>query len=169
MRLLKALLLSFSCSLICNAHAQILLRGYKCLYDEDQPPNLYANMYCATDTFGFTLYSRDIMGENENDDPKKGLKIGLRLCFQGKHYFKTKDSLYIYTGKYYDTNIYVYKIYIPEKQVALSVRSRNNDQVFSDRSKWLLSQIRLHRPKDMYLINEKGQTCQNRDEDDLVK
>ena len=165
MKTLATVLVLFVLLVSCNSQAQILLRGYKCIYFDDQPPYMYADMYSKTDTFSFVLYSRDIMGEVEDNDPVKELKCGLRLCFGINHYIRTKDSLYIYTGKYYDTNIYVYKVYIPNKMVALSVRSKNNDALFSERSTWLLSQIRLNRAKDMYFINEKHQTCQDRNDD----
>lgn len=104
----------------------------------------------------FTLHSRDIWGElyDQKEDLHKELAVGLRLCFDDGHYFKTKDSLYYFTGKNY-TNTYYYTVYIPNQQVSLSLRSNKNDSAFSDKSKWLLSQIRQHRNKDVYLINEK--------------
>ncbi len=169
MKNLKSILLVITCCLFFRSEAQIKLDGYKCKYYDDQPPNLFADLYLKNDTFGFVLFSRSIMGEMETDDPKKELEIGLRLCFRHKHYIKTKDSLYIYTGKYSNSDPYIYEIYIPEAQVSLSVRSKDNDTVFSENSKWLLAQIRANRGKDMFFVNEKGQTCQDRMEDELEK
>ena len=53
---------------------------------------------------------------------KKELKIGLRLCFDGNHYFKTKDNLYVSTDKNYE-NVYYYEVYVPWRQASLSMRA----------------------------------------------
>ena len=118
-----------------------------------------AEMYCRNDTFLLLFYGRDILCSLEKEDAKMELKMGLEMSFGNNHYFKTRDSLYIYTGKYHDAEIYYYKIYVPEKMVSFSVRSKNNDNVFSKKSKWLLSQIRLNRRRELYLINEKNKLC----------
>jgi hypothetical protein len=153
---------SFHCT------AQILLSGYKCLYYENQIPNTMAEFYKNNDTFRFTLYSRDIMDEIEDNvnDPEKELNIGLSDCFGNVPYFKTRDSLYIATGRYRSTKSFYYDIYIPDKQVSLSLRSNKNDTTFTNLSKWLLLQARSKRKKDKYFINERNQTCQNPDEDE---
>jgi hypothetical protein len=165
MKLATTILILF---LSLNCNAQIMLKGYKCLFEEGQWPYKMAKMYSKNDTFLFRLLSRDIWAEEagENVSSAIDLKIGLRLCFFNKeHYFKTKDSLYIATGRNppnaYPPNTYFYIVYIPEQTVALSLFSNINDADFSDKSKWLLSQIRLHRRNDIYLVNDKHQSCQD--------
>lgn len=145
------------------AKAQIVLSGYKCLFYDGQGPNTMAEMYHQNDTFRFTLLARDIAAENPDENDRTAeLKIGLRLCFNGLNYSKTKDGLYVSTGRYRGTAAYYYKIYIPEQEVSLSLRSNANDADFSDRSKWLLEQVRINRSKkkDFYFINEQKETCQ---------
>ena len=153
----------FSC-----ANGQIRLKGYRCKYYENQSPNTMAEMYNKNDTFRFTLLSRDIWSEmgDEPQSKKSELQVGLKLCFHKKPYFRTKDSLYISTGRFAEAENYYYRVYMPSQQVSISVRSKFNDSLFSEKSKWLLSQIREHRKGDVYLINEKGQTCQVPDTDD---
>jgi len=156
---LSLLIVSLSCE------AQIRLNGYKCKFYEGQWLFTMAEMCSKTDTFRFTLYSRDIWSElpDGETDPKKELEIGLKLCFDDSHYYKTKDNLYINTGKN-DFDVYYYVVYVPDKQASVSVRSKNNDSAFSAKSRWLLSQIRSHKNKDIFLENEKGQSCQNPDD-----
>jgi hypothetical protein len=144
--------------LSCHCNAQIVLKGYKCKFYDGQMPDLMAEMYSKNDTFRSTFYGRDISEEVTGNNPKEMLKAGLKLCCEGEHYTKTKDSLYILTGKY-DYGVYYYKVYDPNATLLISLRTRNNDSLFSEKSKWLLSQIRLHRKKGAYLLNEKGQTC----------
>lgn len=162
---MKNVLLLLFTLLSFNGGAQIILRGYKCLYDEGQIPGKMAEMYLKTDTFRSLIYGNDIMTEldekyrtkKERDDPKNILKAGLAVCF-GSNYAKTKDSLYISTGQNY-CNTFYYKVYIPEMMLSISVRSNKNDASFSDKSKWLLAQIRKNRKKKLYLVNEKNETC----------
>jgi hypothetical protein len=163
----NTIVIILSCLFI-HCDAQIVLPpGYKCRFEEDQLPNLTAEMYRRNDTFLFTFYRRDIEGELDAKEFKnitervrrKELKTGLELCFDGP-YIKTRDSLYIATGVNLQ-NVYFYKIYVPEQMISISVRSNKNDNDFSEKSKWLLSQIRLHRKEEIYLVNDKKQTCQD--------
>ena len=148
-----------------HSNAQIVLKGYNCRYFPDQMPNTIAEMYNGNDTFRFTLYSRDIWGEEDGKkaSPAEDLKIGLKLCFDNLPYTKTKDGLYICTGK---GDSYYYVVYVPEQMVTLSIRSGLCDEDFNEKSKWLLAEVRSNRrnKKDMYFINEKNQTCQDPDE-----
>ncbi len=161
MKNLLLCLLQIIISLSCEA--QIHLKGYKCKFYKDQWPFTMAEMCSKTDTFRFTLFSRDIMSMfpagGKPSTPEMELKAGLDLCFSHGHH-KTKDSLYISTRKN-DCNVYYYLIYDPYWQSSVSVRSANNDSLFSERSRWLLSQVRLYRHKEgIFLLNEKGQSCQ---------
>lgn len=142
--------------------AQIRLPGYKCKFYNGQWPYTMAEMYNSKDTFRLTLYSRDIGEEMPGDawDENKVLPLGLKICFGDNHYYRTKDSLYYSTGRN-DANIYYYKVYIPNQQASVSLRSAKNDAAFSQKSQWLLAEIREHRYQDIYIINEKNQTCQN--------
>ncbi len=142
--------------------AQIHLKGYKCKFYEGQWPYTMAEMCSKKDTFRFTLFSRDIWSAlpDGETDPKKELEVGLKLCFDDSHYYKTKDNLYINTGKN-DFDVYFYIVYVPDKHASVSVRSKDNDSTFSAKSKWLLSQIRAHKNDDIFLLNEKGQSCQD--------
>ena len=146
----------------CHAYSQIILPHYKCYYHKDQWPNTMADMYNGNDTFRFTLYSRDLWGEEggKKSSPAEDLKIGLKLCFDDLPYTKTNDGLYICTGK---GDSYYYIVYVPEQMVTLSIRSGLRDEYFNEKSKWLLAQVRSNRKnkKDMYFINEKNQTCQD--------
>ena len=63
--------------------------------------------------------------------------------FFSKKPLKTKDSLYIWTGKSGDT--YYYTILLPESLFEFQVSSKKNDEVFSYYSIWLLEQIREKR------------------------
>jgi hypothetical protein len=163
---MKSSILAILLFMSCHTNGQIILPHYKCHYYEDQWPNTMSDMYNGNDTFNFTLYSKDIWGAegDSKQDPGSELKIGLKLCFEddGLHYYKTKDSLYLSTGQY-ASHTYYYEIYIPEKTVSVSVRSNKNDSDFTDKSKWLLSQVRHCRAekKDIYFLNEKRQSCQD--------
>lgn len=160
----KAVALLLAISPLCT-HAQIKIKGYKCKYYEDQIPNTMADMYSKNDTLRFDLFSRDIAGaeeEGKNYTPEDELKMGLLLCFAKYPYSKTKDNLYVSTGVYKNSTTYYYLIYVPEQQISLSVRSGKNDSSFSDKSKWLLQQIREARKKkgEFFLMTDKGETCQ---------
>jgi hypothetical protein len=129
-------------------------------------------MYHKNDTFLIQRFDRDIEGYfdehhiiNGDNDSKQTLKAGLKVCFVADKYFKTKDSLYYYTGRAY-TGTYYYEIYVPEYQESISVRSNQNDATFSELSKWLLSQIRLHRKEGITVENEKHEICENPFDDD---
>jgi hypothetical protein len=168
MKILKliAAILTFSLSFNCNA--QILLKDYKCLFLDGQVEDISCHMYKRNDTFSFTSFHRDIYMEidDAHNNPKNRLKAGLDYCFGGTGYFKTKDSLYISTGRSPDSTFY-YAIYLPDYEEVYFLHSNQNDADFSQKSKWLLSQIRLYRGKPMYFINEKRETCRN--ENDLYE
>ena len=163
---LTSTLLTFSLAINCNA--QIMLNGYKCLFVDGQVESVSSNMYKGNDTFLFKSYWTDVYKELADSEgtPQQRLRAGLDYCFYKTHYFKTKDSLYITTGKNIHNTFY-YKIYIPEYEESYSIHSNLNDADFSDKSKWLLSQIRRYRGKPMYFINEKRETCRN--ENDLFE
>jgi len=151
-------------SFFCKAqedYAYIQLKGYKCLYLEGQNPDLMVVLKKEADTFFFYYYSRDILdiiGNNKDMTPANILKAGLEDCFGDLKYFKTKDSLYISTGR--KTGISQYVIYVPEQMVSFSVHSNKSDSSFSEKSKWLLSQIRKKRKhKNIRFMNDKHQTC----------
>ncbi len=153
-----------------NCNAQIHLKGYKCKFYKDQWPYTMAEMCSKKDTFRYTLYSRDIWYEfwietGTNDiKPEDELRIGLAMCFENEHYKMTSDSLYIATGRYTDINDYYYTLYDPYLMSSVSLRSKYNDSSFSEKSKWLLSQIRSNKKGDIYLINDRNQTCQDPNE-----
>jgi hypothetical protein len=63
--------------------------------------------------------------------------------FFNKKPAKTKDNLYIWTGKSGDT--YYYTILLPESLFEFQVSSKKNDEMFSYYSIWLLEQIREKR------------------------
>jgi hypothetical protein len=166
MKTMTTLLLSLA---FLNCDAQIVLKGYKCLFYEEQIPFLTAEMYSKNDTFMSILYTRDIWAaldgkfatKKEQSDPQNELVAGLELCFDGWPYTKTKDSLYVSTQKIDHGNVFLYKVYIPEQFLSISVRSAKNNEAFSNKSKWLLAQIRQHRwhKDELILMNEKNQNC----------
>jgi hypothetical protein len=141
--------------------APIILKGYRCFFYDKGSTNVPAAMYKANDTFIFYLYTRDIWSAldetREKDTPEKELELGLKECFGDVKYIKTKDSLYIATWG--EKNVYNYLIYVPEQSISLCVRSNKNDTDFSEKSKWLLSQVRKNRKKRLFFANERHQTC----------
>lgn len=164
MKYLILFIITISVSFCCKAqedYAYIQLKGYKCQYFKDQTQDVMAAMKKGNDTFFFFYYYREVLEgiENINDaTPAYLLKAGLEDCFGDLKYFKTKDSLYISTGR--KNGICQYVIYIPEELVSFSIHSNKRDSSFSDKSKWLLSQIRQKRKhKNIRLINDKHQTC----------
>jgi hypothetical protein len=164
---MKTAIILFLFTLPVFADGQILLRGYKCKFYEDQWPYTMAEMYKGRDTFTLTLHIRGIWAalEGQEETPEKILQAGLKECFYDLPYHKTKDSLYYFTGKCTDGNYY-YIVYIPNQQVSLTVRSDKNGPDFSEKSKWLLAQVRLHRNNYVFLVNEKGEDCQDPNENE---
>ena len=164
MKNLFLVIVTICVSLVCKAQEEfsyILLKGYRCVYFEDETPDVMAAMKKGDDTFFFFYYSRDISGEIQDVrdmTPANLLKAGLEDCFGDLKYFKTKDSLYISTGR--KKGVCQYVIYVPEQMVSFSIHSNKRDSSFSEKSKWLLSQIRKKRKhKDIRFINDQHQTC----------
>lgn len=153
-----------------NGDKYIFLLGYKCLNSKNKLPGQIAEMYNERDTFLCVSYKQAIADElkrkypMEKDRQKREniLPVGLNICFGDLQYQKTKDSLYVATGKFSDRDVYYYKVLIPERALAISVRSNKNGAEFSKKSRWLLGEIRDKRADNkrvMSLMNEKEEFC----------
>ncbi len=146
----------------CKSTAQIKLpKGFVCFKDDDDW-TVGCHQLFRKGEIKFISYGCDRGEYGDNTSQAEMINIGLEFCFGNDFYKKTKDGLYVGTGKYKERGslIYYYKVFIPEKLHRITVLSKTNTKEFSDMSIFILEHIRKHRnDKQFHLVTSNGQTC----------
>jgi len=118
----------------CNVNAQITLKShYKCIKSKTSyRDNKYydGNVYFHSEVYN----AEKLTGKQLADVYSEAY---------GLPFYKTKDNLWYCVG--YANGINNYIIIVPETQVALSAKSKADDEYFSYECTWLLKQIKANR------------------------